>query len=109
MHHGVSNCKLRVQLPLTVGDDGACVMEVGGVTVAYTAGRSFVFDDSFAHGVRNASSQARAVLVVDVWHPQLSQASVALIAAAFEQPPTLERALVQTPAPVARDKFYIRT
>lgn len=31
-----------------------------------------VFDDSFTHEAWNASDRCRAVLIIDLWHPDLS-------------------------------------
>ena len=35
-----------------------------------------VFDDSFYHEAMNASDKPRVVLIVDVWHPDLSDEEV---------------------------------
>eukprot|EP00048_Salpingoeca_helianthica_P007048 m.105869 g.105869 ORF g.105869 m.105869 type:complete len:280 (-) comp14212_c1_seq1:1096-1935(-) len=71
-HCGVTNTKLRVQLALIAPETrGQCVMRVAGECVEYAAGRAFVFDDSFVHGVENTSEATRVVLLADVWHPDL--------------------------------------
>ncbi|MGH7898892.1 MAG: aspartyl/asparaginyl beta-hydroxylase domain-containing protein, partial [Candidatus Binatia bacterium] len=49
---------------------------VGNETRSCRAGRCLVFDDSFEHGVRNGSAQICFVLVVDFWHPELSDLEV---------------------------------
>ena len=33
-----------------------------------------VFDDSFLHSAENNSENARAVLIFDIWHPDLTDA-----------------------------------
>lgn len=71
-HHGRSNVKLRLQVPLLLADEGFCEMTVGGVSRRYRDGKPFLFDDSFLHEVRSCSPTDRVVLLCDLWHPQLS-------------------------------------
>jgi len=51
-----------------------------------------VFDDSFEHEAWNLSDRRRTVLIVDVWHPDLSDDEVLLLDGlqryAFGQRPT---------------------
>ena len=37
------------------------------------------FDDSFEHEVHNPAADPRVVLLVDVWHPELSEAERARV------------------------------
>ncbi len=57
-----------------------CGVRVGGVSGAWREGRCIVFDDSFRHDVWNDSDRRRVVLVLDLWHPDLSEDEVALLA-----------------------------
>ena len=34
-------------------------------------GGTLLFDDSFEHAVHNETEEARLVLIVDLWHPEL--------------------------------------
>ena len=77
-HHGRSNVKLRLQIPLLVGREGYCEMKVGGVGRRYREGLPFLFDDSFLHEVRSCSPTDRVVLLCDLWHPQLSTGALHL-------------------------------
>ena len=43
-------------------------------------GAGIVFDDSFEHDVWNDGDRRRVVLVLDLWHPDLSDDEVALLA-----------------------------
>ena len=70
-HHGVSNLKLTVHLPIEV-PDGDCSITVGGETRRWKLGEFLVFDDSFLHSAANRAQSSRAVLIFDVWHPELS-------------------------------------
>lgn len=71
-HFGLANYKLVVHLPLTVPPD--CAIRVGNETRSWTEGECLVFDDSFQHEAWNRSDRERAVLIIDVWHPDLSAA-----------------------------------
>jgi len=46
---------------------------VGGEKRAWQAGKCLLFDDSFVHESKNPSRELRVVLIVDTWHPELSQ------------------------------------
>mmetsp|Transcript_4086 Transcript_4086/g.6492 ORF Transcript_4086/g.6492 Transcript_4086/m.6492 type:complete len:444 (-) Transcript_4086:10-1341(-) len=84
-HCGPTNKKLRCHLPIHVPSssvDNQQVMtgswiRVGDQFHTLEEGKCFVFDDSFEHEASNTSSlQPRIVLIVDVWHPDLSDEEV---------------------------------
>lgn len=68
-HYGLANYKLAVHLPLIIPEN--CGIQVGDVTQEWTLGQCLVFDDSFEHSAWNLSSELRAVLILEVWHPDL--------------------------------------
>ena len=71
-HFGLANYKLVAHLPLTVPAD--CAIRVGNETRGWTEGECLVFDDSFQHEAWNRSDRRRAVLILDVWHPDVTMA-----------------------------------
>lgn len=71
-HYGLGNYKLAVHLPLMVPLD--CGIRVGNETRSWTEGKCLVFDDSFQHEAWNRSPEPRAVLITEVWNPQLTEA-----------------------------------
>ena len=73
-HCGPTNTRLRCHLGLVVPQE--CRIRVGSETRSWEAGKCLIFDDSFEHEVWNSNQQARIVLVVDVWHPDLTAAEV---------------------------------
>jgi len=77
-HQGPTNLRLRCHLGLEVPD--GCGVRVGGVVGAWQEGRCIVFDDSFWHEAWNNSDRRRVVLIIDFWHPDLSDDEVALLA-----------------------------
>ncbi|WP_332878190.1 aspartyl/asparaginyl beta-hydroxylase domain-containing protein [Massilia sp. S19_KUP03_FR1] len=78
-HTGVSNARLVVHLPLTV--PSGCRFRVGNETRAWVPGQAWVFDDTVEHEAWNDGTQARTILMFDIWHPQLSLAERHAVAA----------------------------
>ena len=76
-HTGVTNVRSVVHLPLIVPE--GCEFRVGGETRSWAQGRAFVFDDTIEHEAWNRSEVDRAVLIIDVWNPYLSDHERAMI------------------------------
>jgi aspartate beta-hydroxylase len=74
-HHGPTNKKLRCHLPLVVPE--GCRLRVGDQVHTVEEGVPFVFDDSFEHEAWNDHpNEARIVLIVDLWHPDLHKKEI---------------------------------
>jgi aspartate beta-hydroxylase len=69
-HCGFINARIRCHLALVVPEGG--LMRVGAESRGWDEGKAFLFDDSFDHEVWNESESGRAVLLFDVWHPDLT-------------------------------------
>jgi aspartate beta-hydroxylase len=69
-HTGVTNVRSVVHLPLIVPD--GCAFRVGGETRSWMRGEAFAFDDTIEHEAWNRSDRNRAILIIDVWNPYLS-------------------------------------
>jgi len=70
-HHGVTNARLVVHLPLRVPE--GCYLELLGVgRHHWRSGEVFAFDDSFLHAAENPSKEVRGILLTDAWHPELT-------------------------------------
>ncbi len=78
-HVGVNNTRLIVHLPLVVPP--GCGFRVGGQTREWEPGKAFVFDDTIEHEAWNDSDQPRAVLILDTWNPQVTEAERELVSA----------------------------
>ena len=76
-HNGPTNMRLRCHLGIDIPAE--CGIKVAGEARTWTPGRCIVFDDSFTHEVWNDSLLARTILVVDLWHPDLSDDEVRLL------------------------------
>jgi hypothetical protein len=79
-HRGPTNLRVRCHLAIKV-PDGDCAIRVGGQTRAWQEGTCLVFDDFFVHEAWNQTEEDRIVLIVDLWHPGLSDAEVILLEA----------------------------
>lgn len=71
-HCGPTNCRIRAHLGLIVPEDGPRI-RVANETREWKLGEFIVFDDSFDHEVWHDGVSLRLVLIVDMWHPELSQ------------------------------------
>jgi len=71
-HHGETNARLIVHLPLVVPPH--CLYRVGFEQRRWNVGEVLIFDDSIEHEARNDSDELRVVLIFDVWNPLLSHA-----------------------------------
>jgi len=70
-HHGVSNVRLVMHLPLVVPPDCALNLVDRGEH-RWQEGRLVMFDDTFLHEAWNRSDRTRIVLLMDCWNPHLS-------------------------------------
>jgi aspartate beta-hydroxylase len=77
-HRGPTNIRLRCHLGIQV-PDGDCGLRVGGETRGWKEGECIIFDDYFEHEAWNHTRDDRIVLIVDVWHPDLSPMEVRLL------------------------------
>ena len=71
-HFGVTNSRIRYHLGIETSPEAT--MSVAGVVKAWEKGRCSVFDDSFIHEVHHDGQTRRVVLIVDCWHPSLTNA-----------------------------------
>ncbi|KAJ9590606.1 hypothetical protein L9F63_016376, partial [Diploptera punctata] len=69
-HCGPTNCRLRSHLGLVVPQ--GTYIRVAEETRSWEEGKLFIFDDSFEHEVWHNGTSVRLVLIVDVWHPELT-------------------------------------
>ena len=70
-HHGVTNVRLVMHLPLVVPD--ACALNlIGAGEHCWQEGRLVMFDDTFKHEAWNRSQMSRTVLLMDCWNPHLT-------------------------------------
>jgi aspartate beta-hydroxylase len=78
-HRGPTNLRLRCHLGIAI-PDGECALRVADETRRWREGGCLLFDDSFEHEAWNHTGEDRIVLIVDLWHPGLTNAEVHLLA-----------------------------
>jgi aspartyl/asparaginyl beta-hydroxylase (cupin superfamily) len=81
-HNGVANTRLVCHLPLIVPE--GCWFRVGAERRDWRAGEAWLFDDTIEHEAMNPTDRLRVILIVDTWHPDLSAAERAAVAAVME-------------------------
>jgi aspartate beta-hydroxylase len=81
-HTGVTNSRLVMHLPLHLPRD--CALKVAGIERAWQMHEVLVFDDTFEHEAWNRSKEARTILLMDIWHPDLTPAERETITAVVE-------------------------
>ena len=81
-HHGFVNTRLICHLPVLVAP--RCGLRVGNEVREWVEGRALVFDDTIEHEAWNSSGEPRAVLLFEIWRPELSDAERSLVARMLE-------------------------
>ena len=76
-HTGSINARTTVHLPLVVPD--GCGFRVGAETRAWKVGEAWAFDDTIEHEAWNDSDRPRAILILDVFNPLLTEAERAVV------------------------------
>jgi aspartate beta-hydroxylase len=79
-HTGTSNVRLTVHMPLVI--PGSCRFRVGAETRDWVPGQAWAFDDTIEHEAWNDSDLPRAILIFDIWHPELTSAERELLTTA---------------------------
>ena len=85
-HHGVTNTRLVMHLPLIVPRD--CALDIVDADAHHwKEGELMMFDDTFQHGAWNRSDEPRLILLMDCWNPHLTvpeRAAVKLLIEAID-------------------------
>jgi hypothetical protein len=70
-HTGPTNERLRIHLTLI--HQGGARIRVGTEWHTWIEGQAIIFDDSWEHEVIHTGDSIRAVLILDIWHPELPE------------------------------------
>ena len=81
-HNGMLNTRLICHVPLVV--PAGCRLRVGAETREVVEGKAMIFDDSFEHEAWNDGDPARAVLLFEIWRPELDEAERTALTAMYE-------------------------
>lgn len=82
-HHGVTNVRLVMHLPLVVPPDCALNLVDRGEH-RWQEGKLVMFDDTFLHEAWNRSDTTRIVLLMDCWNPHLTGVEKAAVTQLIE-------------------------
>jgi aspartyl/asparaginyl beta-hydroxylase (cupin superfamily) len=77
-HRGPTNIRVRCHLGIQV-PEGDCAISIGGEKKHWREGRCLLLDDHQEHEAWNHTQFDRIVLIVDVWHPDLSSQEISLL------------------------------
>ena len=88
-HNGFINTRLICHLPLIVPP--GCGFRVGNEVRPWEEGRAWLFDDTIEHEAWNDSDRPRAILLFEVWRPELSEEERALVCAMVQAIDSLGR------------------
>ncbi|XP_067933603.1 aspartate beta-hydroxylase domain-containing protein 2-like [Watersipora subatra] len=85
-HYGPTNVRIRCHLGLKVPDSELSYMTVDGERCSWKMGKCLLFDDSFLHEVHHEdeNGEARGVLLIDMWHPEMTEAEKDLVINLFK-------------------------
>lgn len=75
------NTRLIVHIPLIVPP--GCRLRVGNEVREVQAGVPLIFDDSIEHEAWNDSGEPRAILLFEIWRPELTAVERAALTAMF--------------------------
>jgi aspartyl/asparaginyl beta-hydroxylase (cupin superfamily) len=81
-HCGMVNTRLICHIPLIV--PSGCYLRVGNETRAVEEGKPLLFDDSIEHEAWNRGDAIRAILLFEVWRPELTEEERYALTAMFE-------------------------
>jgi aspartate beta-hydroxylase len=77
-HTGETNVRLVVHIPLIIPPQTG--FRVGNDTRSWRYGEALIFNDTIEHEAWNDSDQSRAVLIFDIWHPDLTPDEQVMVA-----------------------------
>jgi len=81
-HTGMLNTRLICHIPLIVPD--GCRLRVGAETREVAFGKAMIFDDSIEHEAWNDGKSDRAVLLFEIWRPELDADERDALTAVFD-------------------------
>lgn len=82
-HCSIDNLRVRCHLGIEVPPN--CEMRVGTEIRGWQVGRGLLFEDSFEHEVWNRGKSRRGILIIDFWHPDLTDVEVDALTAGFRK------------------------
>lgn len=81
-HNGMLNTRLICHIPLVVPP--GCRLRVGAETRDVAEGKAMIFDDSIEHEAWNDGDAVRAVLLFEIWRPEIGTEERVALTAMYE-------------------------
>tara|TARA_B100001750_G_C15487808_1_gene589341 strand:+ start:637 stop:1572 length:936 start_codon:yes stop_codon:yes gene_type:complete len=78
-HTGANNLRLRYHLGISVPESGLTKIRVGNETKSWEQDKCLILDDSFEHEVTHKGKEDRVIMLVDLWHPSLSEDEIQVL------------------------------
>ncbi len=89
-HHGVSNARLVLHIPLII--PAGANLELPGIGKHFwKEGEAMLFDDTFLHSAHNPANKQRVILLMDVWNHHLNEFEIAAFSALVETISAIEQ------------------
>ena len=82
-HCSIDNLRVRIHLGINIPED--CEIRVGDETRTWEEGKCLLIEDSIEHEVWNRSDRNRLILIVDLWHPDLTAIEREALTAGFRK------------------------
>ena len=103
-HCGPTNAVISLSMGLIVPP--GCVIRVGKEERTWEEGKCLVFDDTYEHEVWNRGTGTRFIMLVDVWHPELTPIERQILGEVLWSPGEVEGRLQQGRAALAGTKWW---
>lgn len=72
-HYGPCNIRLRLHLGIDIPPGKDCKINIEEKSFNWEEGKCILFDDTYIHNVVNSSGSSRTILLVDLWHPEITK------------------------------------
>jgi aspartate beta-hydroxylase len=82
-HYSRDSFRIRCHLALRIPE--ACRLRVHDLTLEWKEGDVIFFSDSYLHETFNESAEQRVVLIIDLWHPEMTEVERQAITAGFRK------------------------
>jgi hypothetical protein len=103
-HCGPTNAVISLSMGLIVPE--GCVIRVGPEERTWREGECLVFDDTYEHEVWNRGAATRFIMLVDVWHPELTAVEREVLGEVLWSPGEVDGRLEQGRAALAGLKWW---
>lgn len=80
-HYSVDNLRVRIHLGINIPQP--CSLTVNGIQRTWAPGSCLAFEDCYLHNTANDADTPRDILIIDIWHPDLTTVEREALTAGF--------------------------